>query len=78
MAHCGVVVVGCGSSLDNFTVVGSGSSLFNLTWLQAEILRTIIYPELKCLDLEELWNSNLQDCTPKSNGGIKRTKGATR
>ena len=23
-------------------------------------------PELKCLDLEELWNSNLQDCTPKS------------
>ena len=34
-----------------------------------------INSELKCLDLEELWNSNLQDCTPKSThaSGISRT-----
>ena len=55
------------------TVVGSGSPLVNLTVPGAEILRTLIKPELKCLDLEVLWNSSLQDCTPKSIGVLGGT-----
>ena len=33
------------------------------------------YPDLKCLDLEVLWNSSLQDCTPKPSDPFHRFVG---